>query len=179
MAEPTDTVVAQSDDWLTPAPDASASPNPEEPAPTALRKTVTGAALVLVGAAVGAVVVTTASHGSSTTAAPAANVGPAAAGPGGLDGEQHLTGTLIAVGASTVTVRSAGGTATYAITSTTEIVRDGTVARLSRLRAGDAVFVHAYPTGSGARLAVERLFASSSGTAPTDRAGRDGNGATT
>jgi hypothetical protein len=184
MAEPTDTVVAQSDDWLLPTPDASDAPSPEAPpGPTSRRTIVTGAALVLAGAAVGAVVVTATSNGSSTNAAPVANIGPvpggpvpggpapggqvpggqapAAPGPGGLDGEQHLTGTLTAVGASTVTVRTSGGTATYAITSTAEIVRDGAVARLSQLRAGDAVFVHVYPAGSGARLTVERLFASS------------------
>jgi hypothetical protein len=80
-------------------------------------------------------------------------------GGGGLAGEQRLSGTLTAVGGSSVTVKTSSGTATYTVTSTTEIVRDGAAATLGQLQVGDPVFVHVYPASSGGALVVERLFA--------------------
>ena len=77
-------------------------------------------------------------------------------GFGGLAGEQRLTGTLTALGKSSITVRTASGTATYSVTSATEIVRAGQPATLSYLRVGDSVFVHVYQSGS--RMLVERIF---------------------
>jgi hypothetical protein len=79
-------------------------------------------------------------------------------GPGGgMDGEQRLTGTITAVGSSSVTVKTASATTTYAVTSTTEIVRDGAAATLSQLKAGDPVLLHVYPLNG--TTVVERLFA--------------------
>jgi hypothetical protein len=138
------------------------------------------AGLLAAGAIVGGIVVSSVRHGNSTTAtsptgfavpggtqAPGGTFqgGPLQGAPGqggfggGVDGEQHLTGTLVSVGSSTVTVRTTSGTATYLVTSSTEIVRNGQVVALSSLKAGDPVLVHVYPSGSSSRLTVERLFA--------------------
>jgi hypothetical protein len=134
------------------------------------------AGLIAAGAVVGGLVVTSLHHGSATSITPAASAGPqgtgqfpggphgtgqfaGGGGPGGLPGEQRLSGTLVSVGSSTVTVRTTSGTSTYAVTSGTEIVRNGQPASLGALKPGDPVFLHVYPSGSASGLAVERLFA--------------------
>jgi hypothetical protein len=181
MTEPTDTRVVESsgDDWLTPmhADPLTSSDSPSTHPSLQRRTTLIRAGLVAAGGLVGALAVTTLHHGASQPLTPAANAGtlngggtqglpgqPAAGGfaPGGRAGEQHLAGTLTAVGSSTVTVRSTAGTATYTITSNTQIVRNGALTTLSALKVGDTVFVHVYPGTSGSRLLVERLFAGSS-----------------
>jgi hypothetical protein len=104
----------------------------------------------------------------STSTASAGNAAVAFAGPngfrGGVAGEQHIQGTVSAKTATTVTVKSSGGTtATYTVNATTEIVRDGRAATLSAVAVGEPVLVHVYPSSSG-RMLVERLFAGSSAT---------------
>jgi hypothetical protein len=79
---------------------------------------------------------------------------------GGVTGEQRLNGTVTAVGASSVTIRTTSGTTAYGVTSQTEIVRNGALASLSAVRKGDSAFVHLIP-GSGSSYVVERLFAQS------------------
>ena len=79
-------------------------------------------------------------------------------GFGGRADEQRVSGTVTAVGASSVTVRLANGTsATYAVIATSDIVKDGARVSLSAIKAGDAVFLHVYP--SNGRTVVEHLFA--------------------
>jgi hypothetical protein len=136
-------------------------------------------ALVVGGAAIGAVVVSQVNnHSASATtgAAPAAVQnqlpggqlpggqlpGGTAGGAGGLSGEQRLAGTVTSVGASSVTMKTASGTATYYVTSDTEIVRNGTTVALSAIKSGDAVFVHVYPLDG--KMYIERLFAGTSAT---------------
>jgi hypothetical protein len=80
---------------------------------------------------------------------------------GGLDGEQRVQGTLTSVGSSSVTVSTSAGSATYKVNGSTQIVRNGQMASLSDLKAGEAVFLHVYT--SGGTLLAERLFA---GTSP-------------
>ena len=82
--------------------------------------------------------------------APGGFAAPGAGGrgvDGGRDGEQHVFGTLTAVGASTITVRTqAGSTTTYPIDRSTQLVKDGQqVSSLSAMHAGDQVVVHVYP----------------------------------
>src|SRR4051812_13065166 len=96
-------------------------------------------------------------------------------GRGGVDGEQRLSGTVTAVGGSSVTIRTASGTTSYGVTAQTEIVRNGALASLSAVRAGDNVFVHLIP-GSGSSYVVERLFAQSGSGASSDD---DSNGSST
>jgi hypothetical protein len=193
MSEPT-TISGHADaaDWLAessqPSSDTVDDAGSDGRPPRRLLAIRTG--LVAAGAVIGGLVVAAVSHGSSTSITPTAAVGsqgsgltgnaPLGGGPpaGGLQGsvpggapfgrragEQHLSGTLVSVGSSSVTVRTSSGTATYTVTSATEIVRNGRVVTLSALRAGDPVFVHVYPGGSGSRLLVERLFAGTSAAA--------------
>jgi hypothetical protein len=180
MSEPPDTGVVEApaaDDWLMSSAAPAADVGPGVPAAGSPRRQVAvRAGLLAVGAAAGALVVTAVTHGSSTPTTPVANAGPRGAlgangPPGGLSGgvgggvgggrvdEQHVAGTLTAVGSSSVTVRTTDGTATYAVTSTTQIVRNGSVSSLASLKSGDAVFVHVYPAGSTGRLTAERIFA--------------------
>jgi len=170
-------------DWLIadePEPDVVASPPPRR------RTALAAVGMVAAGALVGAVgVAALRSHSSSTTANPAGfaagqvpagqvpggqgapgqglpgqGQGGFAGGRGGVDGEQRLSGTVTAVGGSSVTIRTASGAAAYRVTAQTEIVRNGALASLSSVRAGDSVFVHLIP-GSGSSYVVERLFAQS------------------
>jgi hypothetical protein len=57
-------------------------------------------------------------------------------GPGGFG--LGLTGTLTAVGSSSVTIKTAQGTTAYAVTSTSDIDKNGE-AQLSDLKVGDVV----------------------------------------
>ena len=125
-------------------------------------------AWLLAGLVIGALVVAMLHNNTSTNAtgvpgAPAANQlpngqlpgGPPAGGfgsgfgggfRGGLPGEQHVVGTLAAVGASSITVKSTGGTATYPIESSTLLIKDGQhVSSTSTMKVGDTVVVHVYP----------------------------------
>jgi len=124
----------------------------------------TGAWLVA-GLVLGALVVAMLHTNKSASAtglpagSPAANQapnGPPAAGgfpggPGGgfrsgLPGEQHLVGTLTAVGPSSITVSDNGSSATYPIESSTVLVKNGQrVSSPSALTVGDTVVVHVYP----------------------------------
>ena len=91
--------------------------------------------------------------------------------------------------ATTVTVKSASGTATYTVDNAAQIVRNGQTATLSAIQVGDPVLVHVYPSSSG-QLLVERLFAGTTTTDPGQDtsgqpglappgAGSQGNGLTT
>ena len=97
---------------------------------------------------------------------------------GGLGGEQRLSGTIVSVSGSSISVTTSVGTASYAVTGQTEILKDGQPVVLSALKSGDAVFLHVYPAGSG--MAIERLFVGNPptggpgpGGAPTGTAGRN------
>jgi hypothetical protein len=142
--------------------------------------------LVAAGAAVGAIAVSQLhGHSAATTTsvtAPAGTIGGqlpngGPGGPGGLDGEQHLSGTVTAVGSSTVTVQTSSGTTTYVITSSTEIVRNEQTVSLSAIKSGDAAFMHVYPANG--KMAVERLFAGTSATAGNNSSGGPPPGTTT
>lgn len=145
---------------------------------------VATAAWVVVGLVVGVIGVAVwhSGHGASASGVPAAvsnQAGPGArdGGPpagggfgsgfggrfgggfgGGRDGEQHVFGTLTAVGASTVTVRTqAGTTTTYRIDSSTQLVKDGQqVSSLSAMHVDDQVVVHVYPLNGATH--VERVL---------------------
>src|SRR3954468_7942574 len=177
-------------DWLIaddPAPDVVASP------PAGRRTALAAVGMIAAGALVGAVGVTALrSHSSDTTASPAGFVaaqvpggqavpgqgvpgqglpgqgqGGFTGGGGGVGGGHGLGGTVTAVGGSSVTIRTASGTTAYGVTAQTEIVRNGALASLSAVRAGDNVFVHLIP-GSGSSYVVERLFAQSGSGASSD-----------
>ena len=113
---------------------------------------VAAAALLVGGGAVFAI-----DHGSGSSASAASN-GPTGLG-GGVAGEQRLQGMITAKTAASITVKStAGSTATYTVNATSQIEVNGRNASLSDVKVGESVFVHVYPSASGAML-VERLFA--------------------
>ena len=81
---------------------------------------------------------------------------------GPVAGEEHVTGTITSVGSDTVTVKASdGSTATYSVTSATQILDDGAVVALSDLAQGTDVLVHVIPADSGDGTA-ERILAGSS-----------------
>lgn len=178
----------------------------ESPAERRGRGRLAMVGLLAAGAAVGAIAVTQINHHSSastttssslpvagtgqgpgaTGQAPGTNdggqlpgAGPVQGGPGGggLDAEQRLAGTVTSVGSSSVTVKTSSGTATYRVTSASEIVRNGQAVSLSAIKSGDAVFVHVYPSDSA--MVIERLFAGTSATAGKVPVGPPPAGATT
>ena len=153
---------------------AYGDPATPEPAP---RRRIPAAVLtagwLAVGLVIGVIAMTVLHSSRSTNAngVPAAATGnqpPVAGGfggppglgggfGGGFDGEQHLLGTLTAVGSSTITVHTASGTTTYHIDSTTQLVKDGQqVSSLSAMHVGDSVVVHVYPLNGTTH--VERVI---------------------
>ena len=97
---------------------------------------------------------------------PAGGVGGPGGPGGGLAGEQHVVGTLTSVGAASITVKSASGTATYPIESTTVLVKGGQrVSSLSALTVGDTVVVHVYPQNGSTH--VELVLDSDGSTTET------------
>ena len=59
-------------------------------------------------------------------------------GPGGHGGALDLSGTVTAVGTSTVTIKTSSGTTVYSVTAASDIDKNGE-ATLSKLAVGDAV----------------------------------------
>jgi hypothetical protein len=174
------------DEWVLP-PEEPATPEDKAPRPARRRTAAKLSALVAASVVVGAGASYVVNHGSEPTASAGTASSPAAvgrsdAGPpagfdgsgggGGIAGEQHVQGAVTAKTDSTVTVRSSGGTATYSVVSTSQIVRDGQPATLADVKVGDAVLVHVYP--SSGRMLVERLFAGTlagGGFGPPDAGG--------
>jgi hypothetical protein len=68
-------------------------------------------------------------------------------GPGGPGGALSLSGTVTAVGSSTVTIKTSSGTTAYSVTSSSDIDKNGE-AVLSNLAAGDAVTFSVSPTNA-------------------------------
>ena len=91
--------------------------------------------------------------------------GPGGGGFGGRAGEQHVFGTVTAIGTSSVTVKlTNGSTATYGVVASSDLVKDGARVSLSAVKPGDAVFLHVYPLNG--KTVVEHLLV---GTAPPPR----------
>ena len=181
---------AEDDPWLdvTPAPRTPPAPRPGGP-----RRLVAGAALVAAGAVLGAVIVGAVNRDADAVAvqqqAGAATAGQGQVGgvPGGLPGggpgqggrgglgqggpgrggEERVTGTLTAVGGSSVTVRTSAGTASYQLLPQTQVVRGGTLVSAADLQVGDQVLAHVFPSASGDGV-LERLIVTGAGTAGTD-----------
>ena len=72
---------------------------------------------------------------------------------------------MTAVGAASITVTSAIGTATYPIESSTVLVKGGQRASLSALTVGDTVVVHVYPQNGSTH--VELVLDSDGATTET------------
>jgi hypothetical protein len=164
--------------WVTPPEQSAGEERPGHAAArSGQRRLISAASLAVVsalaGGAIGFAVARGTSHGatvasgasnvaSSAPAAPSAAGGvlPGAGGQPGAGGGGHgmdLQGTLTAVGRSTVTVKSAKGTATYSVTGATEIIRNGAHATLAQLKAGDPALVQVMTVGG--KQQVGRIFA--------------------
>ena len=79
----------------------------------------------------------------------------------GTTGEEHVQGTVAGVSGSTLRVRTASGTTSYRISSSTQVVRNGQAAKLSDLKTGEPVLVHVI-TSNGSTT-VERVIAGTMG----------------
>lgn len=127
------------------------------------RRQVTAVSLVGAGVVTGGILAGTLSAGASTSgsakAAPAASwsTSPSTAepmpdGPHGGMGRLAQTGTVTAVGASSVTVRTATATTTFQVTSASTVVKNG-AAGLAGVKVGDTVRFGTTTTG-GTTIAV-------------------------
>jgi len=96
----------------------------------------------------------TSSSGSTATTTPG-GAPPGGTMPGGTC-TLPLSGTVTAVGSSSVTIKTASGTATYAVTSSSDIEKNGTKATSSDLAVGDAVHFSTTTTGGVTAIAVLR-----------------------
>ena len=138
----------------------------ETNSPEVRRSTRTGLKIALIGAgiaagaigatALGANAATTtngaAASSSSTSGATAGSVPPPAGGGYHVPG---MSGTVTAVGSSSVTIKTSSGTTTYAVTSASDIDKNGE-AQLSNLVVGDAVTFNVMPTSS---TTIDKLHA--------------------
>lgn len=96
--------------------------------------------------------------------------------PGGIVGEQRLSGTLTAVTSDSLTLRVSGSETTYALTSASQVVVDGQPATVSDLSKGDAVLMHVIP-GANGDFVVERVFAGDLSGIPQPPTGSTGSNA--
>ncbi|MGH9095196.1 MAG: hypothetical protein ACRDXE_08560 [Acidimicrobiales bacterium] len=124
------------------------------------RRWLAGAALLAAGAGGGGILASNLTAGAATTTSPAstAATAPAQAPPDGHGGPMGLplSGTVTAVGPASVTVKTATAATTYAVTSTSDIDKNGE-ATLASLAKGDAV---TFNTVSGAAApTIDKLHA--------------------
>ena len=143
------------------------TPESETNSPEARRGMRTGLKIALIGAgiAVGAVgataiganaATTTTGSATSSSSTSGSTSGSAAAGPAA--GGYHVpgtSGTVTAVGSSSVTIKTSTGTKTYAVTSASDIDKNGE-AQLSNLVVGDAVTFNVMPNSA---TTIDKLHA--------------------
>lgn len=127
----------QSNEWMPPP--IPAVPPAATP-PRRRRGLALGAGLVGAGVVAGAIVGgTVLSNAATTSPTPGSSSSPSQPqdrhGPGGM---LNLSGTVTAVGSSSVTIRTSTGTTTYQVDSHSDIDKNGE-AQLSSLKPGDAV----------------------------------------
>ncbi|MDQ1731755.1 MAG: hypothetical protein QOK10_1914 [Pseudonocardiales bacterium] len=107
------------------------------------------------------------SSSSSPSSAPTAGASPRHDGGHGLD----LSGTVTAVGSSSVTIKTASGTTTYKVTSNSDIDKNGE-SSLSKLVVGDVV---RFSVDSSATTTIDKLHTGNESlNMPTDHGGPAG-----
>lgn len=124
-------------EWTPPPAVLPAQPTP----PRRRRGMVAAAGLIGAGAVAGAVIGATALSSAATSAtSPSSSASSSTSSPAenhrghGLD----LSGTVTAVGSSSVTIKTSSGTTQYAVSSSSDIDKNGE-STLSKLVVGDAV----------------------------------------
>src|SRR6266516_462627 len=120
---------------------------PQQPAPRRARRAAAAGGLVVAGVAIGALVATAWGAGATTSGSGSPGVDQTSAvgwanQPGGGYGRLSESGTVTAVGSSSVTIKTSSGTTTYQVTANSDIDKNGE-AKLSDLKVGDAVRVSA------------------------------------
>ncbi|HEY2298393.1 MAG TPA: hypothetical protein VGH43_11740 [Jatrophihabitans sp.] len=153
-----------SGEWAVPEQPAEPSDAPPPVAPRRNWRRPLGAAALVTGGVVlgaGAAVLISSAGGDGDghgVAAAGARAGyPGAPGVAGVAGEQQVQGTVSAVGTSSITVSTSSGKSTYSVSSSTQIIRNGSAATLDQINVGDPVVVHLIPSSSGQQ--VERIIA--------------------
>lgn len=117
-------------------------PAPPEP-PRRRRGMVAAAGLVGAGVVAGAVIGATALSGAATSSSSPSSSSSSSTSASGEAAGNHgqglnLSGTVTAVGSSSVTIKTSSGTTQYAVSSTSDIDKNGE-STLSKLVVGDAV----------------------------------------
>jgi len=130
-------------EWTPPpvtAPPAGSSPAGFPPAPSRRRGLAVKVGLVGAGVAAGAIAGTTfLSSAATSSSAPNSAAPPSSQCQGGHRGPHlNLSGTVTAVGSSSVTIKTGSGTTTYQVDANSDIDKNGE-AQLSSLKVGDAV----------------------------------------
>ena len=130
----------------------------ETHSPEVGRGTRTGLKIALIGAgiAVGAIgataiganaATTTSGSATSSSSTSSSTAGTLPPPPGGGYHVPGMSGTVTAVGSSSVTIKTSSGTTTYAVTSASDIDKNGE-AQLSNLVVGDAVTFNVMPNSA-------------------------------
>ena len=140
--------------------------SPDKTTPAAgnrARRWAAGSALLVGGAVGGGILAGSLTAGASTTSTttPQTAAGPSNATPrtppgfpGGASGYGlNESGTVTAVGTSSVTIKTSTGTTTYAVNSGSDIDKNGE-ASLSSLKVGDAVTFSTVTSGSTQTIAI-------------------------
>ena len=133
---------------------------PTQPPPRRRRVAIAAVGLLGAGAVAGAVIGTTAlsnaatpssSSSSSSSSSASSEANEAHGGGHGL----NLSGTVTAVGTSSVTIKTATATTTYKVDANSDIDKNGE-SSLSKLAAGDAV---TFSVDSSAGTTIDKLHA--------------------
>ena len=143
-----------SQEWATPPEPAASEARPGQTAQQSKRpRWIAAVSLVIAGALAGGGIgfaiarATDDSNGAASVAQNAAGATDQSRG-GDMGEGDMISGTLTAIGASTVTVNSSKGTATYRVSEAAEIWRNGVRAKLAQLKVGDPALIQVRTVGN-------------------------------
>jgi hypothetical protein len=169
---------------------SNSDPAASEPAPAAgpgpapklgLKGKIAAGLLTVLLLGVGGFALTQMGDSSTASAASASQAGPGGGG-GGFGGGRGApaSGTISAVSASSITVKTTTGTTTYQVSSSTVVQNNGATSTMAKLAVGEKVMVltgrPGSTTTSTAGTTADRILAGTSATQNTG-AGAGPNGA--
>jgi hypothetical protein len=148
-------------EWTPPPTPMPAYPNPTQP-PRRKRRMIAAVGLLGTGVVAGAVIGTTALSNAANPSTPSSSSSSSSSTPTTEGNERHggghglnLSGTVTAVGSSTVTIKTSAATTTYKVDSNSDIDKNGE-ASLAKLAVGDAV---TFSVDSSASTTIDKLHA--------------------